>query len=66
MLVGQPQIRQQLLLVHSSENLDRLHFDDDLVFDNEIGPESGVDDSCSVVALDPAHSRGAGEVGSHL
>ena len=32
--VGQPQIRQKLLSVHRSENLDRLDLDDHLMLDN--------------------------------
>jgi len=42
-LVGEPEIGQKLLLVDRSEKLDGFHFDNHLVFDDQVGPESGVD-----------------------
>jgi hypothetical protein len=42
-LVGEPEIGQKLLPVNRSEDLDRFYFDNHLVFDDQIGPESGVD-----------------------
>jgi hypothetical protein len=42
-LVGEPEIGQKLLLVDRGEQLDGFDFHDDLVFDDQIGPESGVD-----------------------
>jgi hypothetical protein len=42
-LVGEPEIGQKLLLVDRGERLDGFDFDDDRVFDHQIGAESGVD-----------------------
>jgi hypothetical protein len=42
-LVGKPEIGQKLLLVDWSDQLDGFDFDYDLIFDDQIGSESGVD-----------------------
>jgi hypothetical protein len=42
--VGHPEIGQKLLLEDWGYQLDGFDFNDDLVFDHQIGPESGVDD----------------------
>ncbi|HXB74928.1 MAG TPA: hypothetical protein VNY05_42245 [Candidatus Acidoferrales bacterium] len=42
-LVGEPEIGQKLLLVDRGERLDGFDFDNDVVFDHQIGAESGVD-----------------------
>jgi hypothetical protein len=42
-LVGKPEIGQMLLLVDWSDQLDGFDFDYNLIFDNQIGSESGVD-----------------------
>ena len=42
-LVGKPEIGQKLLLVDWSDQLDGFDFDYNLVFDEQIGSESGVD-----------------------
>jgi hypothetical protein len=41
--VGQPEIGQKLLLVDWGYQLNGFDCNDDLVFDHQIGPESGVD-----------------------
>jgi|HubBroStandDraft_4_1064222.scaffolds.fasta_scaffold679484_2 hypothetical protein len=42
-LAGKPEIGQKLLLVDWSDQLDGFDFDYNLVFDEQIGSESGVD-----------------------
>ena len=42
-LSAEPEIGQKLFLVDRSKRLDGFDFHDDLVFDDPIGPESGVD-----------------------
>jgi len=42
-LVGETEIGQKLLLVNRGKHLDGFDFDDDLVFDDQIGPESSID-----------------------
>jgi hypothetical protein len=42
-LVGEAKIGEKLLLVDREERLDGFDFDDDLVFDDQMGPEAGLD-----------------------
>src|SRR5437588_11145692 len=42
-LAGETEIRQKLLLVDRSDQLDGFDFDDNLIFDDQIGLESGID-----------------------
>jgi hypothetical protein len=41
-LVSQPEIGEKLLLVDRGEHLDGFDFDDDPVFDDQVGTESGI------------------------
>ena len=42
-LVGEPEKRQKLLLVDWGDQLDGFDLDDNLIFDHQMGLESGVD-----------------------
>ncbi len=42
-LVGEPEVSQKLFLVNRGEKSDGFHFHNHLVFNDQIGPKSGVD-----------------------
>ena len=42
-LVGEPEVGEKLLSVNRGEKFDGLHFNNHLIFDDQIGPETGVD-----------------------
>jgi len=42
-LIGEPEIGQKLFLVDREEHLDGSDFHNDLLFDHQLGPKSGID-----------------------